>query len=344
MSEDSPQSAAGQGHLASLDLLRAVACLAVCWHNLLWRDDFLPNGWLKRSSDYGSLGVEMFFVVSGFVIPWSLHRGGYLLCDYGRFILKRIARLDPPYLLSIVLVLALAYISTFSRLYHGKPFLIDWTQVLLHLGYLNVFFQDKPWLNTVYWTLAIEFEYYLLIGLLYPLLAHRSASVRRATLAVFVLSCFALPFKHHLPLFAPLFALGITAFHIKAGLVGRREGTVTTVLIALVLLAGNEPLYLLVGLASLAAILFVNRTNPAVSFFGRISYSLYLLHVPLGARVINLSLNWPRTFWMNVAVITAAFAVAIIAASLFHRFVERPSQNLSARIKYKSLSVNAPSA
>ena len=91
--------------------------MAVCWHNLLFRDDgFLPDGWLRSSSKYGWLGVEMFFVVSGFVIPWALHRGGYRLKDYGRFLLKRVLRLDPPYVLSIALVLGLAYASTRSRL------------------------------------------------------------------------------------------------------------------------------------------------------------------------------------------------------------------------------------
>lgn len=339
MSDDPDKPPTDDGHVASLDLLRAVASLVVCWYHFAY---FLPDGWLKASSQYCWLGVEAFFVVSGFVIPWSLHRGGYLLQHYGRFILKRIARLDPPYVLSIALVLALGYLSTLSHLYRGKPFLIDWAQVALHLGYLNVFFPDKPWLNTVYPTLAVEFEYYLLMGLLYPWLAHKSAPMRRSTLALFVLSCFVLASDKHLPHYAPLFALGIIAYQMKAGLMGRREGAVSTVLVSLVALAGSNPLYVPVGLASLAIILLVSKTNPVTAFFGSISYSVYLLHVPLGARVINLGSHWAHAFWAKVGVILAAFAVTIAAAWLFYRLIEKPSQNLSRRIKYRRPPEKSP--
>lgn len=332
MSDVSNQPPTDDGHLASLDLLRAVASLVVCWFHFI---HILPDGLLKSIGNYCWLGVEAFFVVSGFVIPWSLHRGGYRLKQYGRFMLKRLVRLDPPYVVSIVLVLVLAYLSTFSQLYRGKPFGIDWAQVVLHFGYLNVFFPDKPWLNPVFSTLAIEFEYYLLMGLLFPLLAHQSASVRRATLLVFVLSCLALPTDKHLPHYAPLFALGIIAFQLKSGVVGQREGAVAILLVSLVALAGSNPLFVPVGLASLAVIMFVRNTNPCIAFFGSISYSVYLLHLPLGSRVLSLGSNWAHTFWAKLGVIVVAFAVTIAAAYLLYRFIERPSQNLSRRIKYR---------
>ncbi len=336
MNDNPPTAPPGDGHVASLDLLRAVASLAVCWFHFAGREDsFLPDGILKSTGQYFWLGVEAFFVVSGFVIPWSLHRGGYRLKEYGRFLLKRIVRLDPPYLVSIALILTLGYLSTLSHLYRGTSFAIDWTQVLLHLGYLNVFFADKPWLNTVYSTLAIEFEYYLLVGLLYPLLSHRSAGVRRTTLALFVLTCIPLASEKHLPHYAPLFALGIVAFQLRIGLVGRREAAVTNVLVSLVAVTGSEPLFITVGLASLAVILFVRHTNRVIEFFGRISYSVYLLHIPLGSRVINLSLHWPQTFWSKIGIICAAYGVTIVAAYLFYRLIENPARNWSARIKYR---------
>lgn len=339
MTDNHSQPPGDEGHVASLDLLRAVASLMVCWYHFAY---FLPDGWLKASSQYCWLGVEAFFVVSGFVIPWSLHRGGYLISHYGRFLLKRVVRLDPPYVASIILVLVLAYLSTLSHLYRGKPFSIDWAQVALHLGYLNVFFPEKPWLNTVYPTLAVEFEYYLLIGLLHPLLVHPSPLVRRTTLGLFLLACFALPFPKHLPHYAPLFALGIVAYQMKTGLVGRQEGTVAAALAALVALIGSDPLHVPVGLASFVVILCVGRTNAIIAFFGSISYSVYLLHVPLGSRVINLGSYWAHSLWAKAGLILAAFAVTIAGAWLFHRFIEKPSQGLSRRIKYQLLPEQSP--
>lgn len=336
MSNPTPQEAPDTGHVASLDLLRAAASLAVCWFRFAGREDnFLPDGFFKSTSQYFWLGVEAFFVVSGFVIPWALSRGNYQLPDYGRFLLKRIVRLDPPYILSIAIVLALAFAATLSPLYGGKPFLIDWTQLALHLGYLNVFFPDKPWLNSVYSTLAIEFEYYLLVGLLYPLLVHSSTKVRRTTLALFVLSCIPITSDKHLPHYAPLFALGIVAFQLRTNLIGQREASISTVTIALVGVTASNPLFMTVGLGSLAVILWVRTCPRIVEFFGRISYSVYLLHIPIGSRVINLSMKWSQTFATKLLVIFAAYAATIVAAYIFYQLIEKPSTRWSKRFRYK---------
>ena len=62
------------GRLAVLDSLRGLAALAVCLFHFAGRDDFLPGTYLQAASRQGYLGVVAFFVISGFVIPWSLHR------------------------------------------------------------------------------------------------------------------------------------------------------------------------------------------------------------------------------------------------------------------------------
>ncbi|MEO6725174.1 MAG: acyltransferase family protein [Blastocatellia bacterium] len=104
----------------TLDALRGIASLAVCWFHLTnGNPAFLPDGWLKLSGKFGWLGVEMFFVISGFIIPFSMRRAGYSIGDFPRFILKRIVRLDPPYLVAIVLTIGLAYLSSLAPGFRG---------------------------------------------------------------------------------------------------------------------------------------------------------------------------------------------------------------------------------
>lgn len=120
---------------------------------------------MRLTGLYGWLGVPVFFVISGFVIPYAMYNAGYSLSHFGRFLAKRLIRLDPPYLASILLILLVGILPTFVPGFAGQRPSFPTAQVLAHLGYLNTFL-GYQWLNPVYWSLAIEFQYYLLIGFL----------------------------------------------------------------------------------------------------------------------------------------------------------------------------------
>ena len=78
-------------HIDVLDHLRGFAALAVCLFHLSFANSgFLPAGDPIRSvGAFGYLGVEIFFVISGFVIPYSLSLRGYRLRDAPEFLIKR---------------------------------------------------------------------------------------------------------------------------------------------------------------------------------------------------------------------------------------------------------------
>ena len=76
-----------------INALRGFAATWVAWGHFAG----VQGHWLRVSGTYGYLGVHIFFVISGFVIPWSLYRAAYVLRDYPRFLLKRNVRLYPPY-------------------------------------------------------------------------------------------------------------------------------------------------------------------------------------------------------------------------------------------------------
>jgi peptidoglycan/LPS O-acetylase OafA/YrhL len=60
-----------------------------------------------------------------------------------------------------------------------------------------------------------------------------------------------------------------------------------------------------------------------------ISYSLYLVHVPIGGRIINLAGRLPESIEYRYPAIVVAFIVSIFGAYLFWRIVELPSQRWS---------------
>ncbi len=105
-----------------------------------------------------------------------MYRKNYELIDFKYFMAKRLVRIEPPYIISIFLVLFLTYANTLIPWYKGPAFTIDWLNVLGHIGYLNAF-THWPWLNWAYWTLAIEFQSYIIIALLYPLIINKNKVV-----------------------------------------------------------------------------------------------------------------------------------------------------------------------
>ncbi|RYG56101.1 acyltransferase, partial [bacterium] len=92
-----------------IDALRGLAAASVVLHHLFVASVMATvyeaaSPWLVRVLfQAGAHGVEIFFVLSGFVIAHSLRNNGLSLGDLGRFIVRRQVRLDPPYWAALVL-------------------------------------------------------------------------------------------------------------------------------------------------------------------------------------------------------------------------------------------------
>ena len=278
----------------------------------------------------------MFFVISGFIILYSMHHGRYRYPRHLRtFLLKRLVRLEPPYLIAVVFTLALWYASAAVPGFRGLAPEITVTQLLLHVGYLNAFF-DYPWLSPVFWSLAIEFQFYVCVAVAYPLLAHGSSSVRLAALAVLCALGFFIPDGRLVFGYMSLFALGIVTFWRFAGLIQGSEYAVLVAVFASMAVIALGPAIAAAGLAAALAIAFVRvKRHAAFAYLGAISYSLYLLHVPIGGRIVNLGTRFADSFFMQVVVLLLAIAASVAGAHFMFKLVERPAQKWSSALRYE---------
>ncbi|WP_316806870.1 acyltransferase [Pedobacter agri] len=202
--------------LYSVDFLRGIAALLVClFHFTNGNSHFLDHGnWLKQIGSIGWTSVEIFFILSGFIIPYSLDRSHYHYKTFKHFMLKRLLRIEPPYLAAIFFVLAVNYLGTLSPYYRGEDFNINYFNLLLHLGYLNGFF-GHGWLNPVFWTLAIEFQFYLLMELLFPMLHRTKKYVQISILVLLLVSAYFIKSAGFIFHFLPYFILGIILYFRK---------------------------------------------------------------------------------------------------------------------------------
>jgi peptidoglycan/LPS O-acetylase OafA/YrhL len=331
-----PRSVQGvqeKNRIAVLDFLRGIASLGVVFFHFF---NVLNPGFLTSISYYGQLGVQVFFVISGFIIPYSLYRGGYTLRYYGTFVLKRVVRLDPPYIVTVVVIMVLGVLSWYFPFQQGPVFEVSLPQVLLHFAYINVFF-GYAWLSDVFWTLAIEFQYYLLIGLVFPLVFSRRLSIRLATFVALGVLSFVIHPPAYIFYYIFLFFMGIWTCQFKLGLIGKKEYALLLALstVMAILTAGFAATIAAFG--AVCAILFLDMSYAIFRFLGSISYSLYLIHSPIGRRALNvlLRVTGAQSTPGRLLVILIAMAFTILAAYLFYLLIERPAQRWSAAFRYR---------
>lgn len=324
--------------IQSVELLRGVAAMMVTFFHLSWGNErLLPNTSLvKQASTWGWAGVEIFFVISGFVIPYAMFQKNYNIKSFPVFLKKRIIRIEPPYLISIIVVIALNFVSTLSPYYRGGPFTIDWYNLVGHIAYLNIF-NNQTWLNPVYWSLAIEFQYYLLIALAFTLIISGKWYFRLLFFAAFgALSFLPLPEGKFIFTYAGYFMMGILLFQLVCSVINKIEFALLLLLTGALLCYEHGAGLSFLTLSTMAVIAFLDRIPRVFRYLGHISYSLYLLHVPIGGRLINISESLIHNQFLRECMVFIAFLVCIGASSLFYHFIEKAFKKFSASIKYNN--------
>jgi peptidoglycan/LPS O-acetylase OafA/YrhL len=319
--------------LPEVHLLRATASLMVAAFHIICGNAglFAHDNYLKEFSRFGYIGVEVFFILSGYVICYALPEN-YSIKNSGTFFLKRIVRIEPPYIASIILILCLNSIS--YRITNTENN-INWWNILGHLAYINNF-NGGSYINVVYWTLGIEFQFYLLIGFLFPLLRRSDRALYIFLFLSVIMACITIPQGIWLIIpYLSYFGIGILLYFYK--IIWRVPTTVflsTLLLFLLQIYLFSDLTGFLASICSIVAILLWNRMTKIITFFSAISISLYLVHVPIGGRVINLGLRFISTNTERYLLVCIALVASITVAWIFYRLIEKPSMMLSKGFMY----------
>lgn len=320
-----------------IDTLRAAAVLSVIVFHI--EKDWLPGGFL---------GVDIFFVISGFLMTAILLRE----MSGGRFFLKtfyirRIKRILPAFFAVLAATLAGGFF-----LFTKDDFFLLWKSALTALGFAsNLYFargkdyfdpaqEEKPLLHI--WSLSVEEQFYFVFPILLLLVARKSLRVQFGFLAALCALSLAASFmpsaldKYYLPhlracemLVGSLTAVRMRYRQQRNPAVGKRYAAVGALFSACILsaclFAYSEqtayfpgPAALIPCLAVAALIYFNHYEHPLKKFFqwkitvaaGLISYSLYLWHWPILAfmRYIGPD-NLPPYSPAAAIVLTLAFSL-----------------------------------
>jgi peptidoglycan/LPS O-acetylase OafA/YrhL len=145
-----------KSRLEYIDALRVVgASVVILFH---YFSNGISNGTvtsieLTPFSDiakYGYLGVQLFFVVSGYLILMSTNRSAW------QFAKGRIKRIYPLYWIAIILITAITFLPTLSK---NQP---DFLQFLANITMFPTAF-DQGWIDGAHWFMLVEIQLYLFI-------------------------------------------------------------------------------------------------------------------------------------------------------------------------------------
>lgn len=176
--------------IPEIDGLRLVAILAVIFHHLA---GFLlvktghtgPRGLLADLCARGNYGVQLFFVISGFVIACPFARAALErkpAPQIKRYYLRRLTRLEPPYMLNLLVAFVLLVITGRAAFSELLPHLIA-SLTYTH----NVIYGEFSAVNCVAWSLEIELQFYLVAPILACLFRLQSGMLRRSVMVLLIL-------------------------------------------------------------------------------------------------------------------------------------------------------------
>lgn len=364
------------GRIDAVTGMRGVASmLVVGFHAVLvfwlaqlalgWRADAFEHPLSAGFFGAGWVGVDFFFVLSGFLLATPLLQPRPDAPEgYRVFAAKRLLRIAPPYYASFLVVYALAGWS-------GNPaFSFTLESVLVHILYLHNFFVEHQFgLNGVAWTLAVELQFYLLLPILvlpfrrwgaWPALPFAAAALAWDAWAFDPSDPVRTRFlTFQFPAFLAHFAFGIAAADLlRRGWRPPAPDVLATIAIVLLVVlpalalgytrqfealdvtAYHVYLRPAAGLAFAVGIVCALQEGSRIGrllavrpllWLGELSYSIYLVHLAAGGVYLVSGAHWAFSHGLPFFMLLMTATSLLVAVGLYVA-VERPSLRLKDHI------------
>lgn len=333
--------------IKEIDGLRGIAALAVVFFHLLSEYPRRYGGVDYEMFRIGSYGVQLFFVISGFVIFMSLKKN-----QLKPFVVSRITRLYPVYWAGCI-------ITTLVLFFFPIGLELKLSYVIVNLTMFQAFVGVEH-IDGSYWTLSYELVFYFFAALIfiskrntvtkcivlllmqtaYGVALNYGVNFSRALEALFLLQ------------FLNLFICGIIfyEYHAKNINLIRSVCTNTFVLLNQYLIFGLESMTILSCIVLLFYLMLSGKlkflSNSIFMHFGAVSYSLYIIHQYIGYTAINsltelgLSQITSTICAMSLVYLLALFIHLVVEKKLTTRFKIKLNNALSEiEIKFKKVNI-----
>jgi peptidoglycan/LPS O-acetylase OafA/YrhL len=321
-----------------LDALRGFAALFVLFFHYTTHTPYQ-----NRLLELGVTGVDLFFIISGFVIFMSINH----VSSAREFIVNRFARLYPTYWASVTFTALLMLIV------HHTYNIGEALSTFKYIGNMSMFqhYLRAGNIDGTYWTMIIEMVFYILILILFRMKALKYILHIGAALLLFTVAWdiwiearfdflyrtirYIFPLINHFP----LFLAGILFYKILHGEKSLWHYTLLAACLPVQIMLYNNggSAYNYIGQWSYGGMLifyfivfaaFINQrlrfiVNAPALFFGKISFALYLVHqfVSIDVIIPLLTQKTATPYW---AAALAAFTVSVGVSVFITYYIEVP--------------------
>lgn len=307
-----------------LDYIRGIAALAVVIFHRGILSSF--SGPMFLIAKYGEVGVQIFFVISGYVIYQSVEKYfGTGIKGISSFLYKRFRRIYPALWASLGFTFVVA-IAIQKEVFYFGDYLTS-----ISLTY-SIFGYKAP--QVVYWSLVFEQQFYIVMAILIlPVFNKYRNGLILASSLIAILVPLQIVSNWYVNTLLPAhwleFELGILAFLIINQRISRKVTLPIFALLVAVGLMGNYRTQTAVafacavfGLAKIDPVIASKRYLLPFQFLGKISYSLYLIHLPTLIVFDQIF----KSFFAKGSLVFYFLGIFMVlgVATVFYYFFEKP--------------------
>lgn len=356
---------------SALDGLRGMAVIAV----ILFHSSMLGPNQTESSLakpllvilDMGWAGVDLFFVLSGFLITKIILAARAKKGWLKSFFIKRIFRILPIYFLFVIVLLLLSY-TTFAQradfIFVREQQGYFWFMLQNSLPLLNMNWPPSLFYSGHLWTLAVEWQFYMIWPFLAGWLSHRALTITCTVVIIAALACRLTlsVLDAHISViytltFSRMDSLAIGAL-VALALHSRIGETMLRKLSNVLLISGagfflvtlyfygrisySLPIMYTIGYTLLAAFfaglllqvivasdkgrLRSMLSSPCLTAVGKYSYAMYIIHLPLMSSLGNFLMKFiGKEFHAQLVYFPVLFLATLLIARLTWRTIEAPA-------------------
>jgi peptidoglycan/LPS O-acetylase OafA/YrhL len=335
-------------NMRHLDGLRIIAaCAVVVLHYSDYVKDHPAGRFMVDHTLHFNLFVDLFFVVSGFVIASQYLGKVEDLQSMGRFMWRRLARIYPLHLATLAFYLAIAAAIYFGLAKTDNPARYPLSDVPAQLLLLHAFDGQRLTFNFPSWSLSAEMFCYLLFPITALLAARRKALVIPLVVlpvlanSIYVIAAGSEPWaewinKGGVFRALPGFNLGVACYVFRHQIARWPvfPGILTTGLAVFILLGWMLPdMAALVAVYAIAVLAIRHDLSDAPTILSRLrfdrasayTYSCYMLHIPVATVVLTVGARYlAGTPEGKLALLPVAVALLAALSVLSYRLFETP--------------------